>query len=314
MPDTVLTMPPPTTLLDQAFGPIAFAGSPIDRADHIRADPLALATLRTPEARLLRFDQGVEPMLTAQGHLDWGLLGDAHVDAELVFIGLDGGLGCFVQVPPTPAGGFRPGRANWAVMAGLEAGELAAYGTARALVSWHANHRFCSVCGHSSVIKKGGWQRRCTNEACGADHFPRVDPVAIMLVEHQGRALLGRQPHFPERRYSTLAGFIEPGETIEEAVSREVFEEAGVRTRNVAYVTSQPWPFPSSLMVGCHALADDDALVMDETELEDVRWFSRKDVAQALDARIHGNPGKAFEAPPETAVAHRLMRWWVDQA
>ena len=153
---------------------------------------------------------------------------------------------------------------------------------------------------------KGGWQRDCT--ACGAQHFPRVDPVAIMLVEHDGRLLLGRNTRFPPGSYSALAGFVEPGETIEEAVAREVFEEAGVRVRDVRYVASQPWPFPSQLMIGCHALADDDALAIDTTELEDARWFSREETA-AMIVRRHP---QGLITPPPSAIAHHIIRAWVE--
>jgi NAD+ diphosphatase len=143
-----------------------------------------------------------------------------------------------------------------------------------------------------------------------------------MLVEHVSREhgdrlLLGRQPRFPAGRYSALAGFIEPGESIEEAVAREVHEEAGVRVRDVRYVASQPWPFPSSLMIGCHAHADDDAITVDRTELEDARWFSRAEVVEALAAVAQedgSEPTRAsFGAPPRTAVAHHLLQWWVAQ-
>ena len=135
-----------------------------------------------------------------------------------------------------------------------------------------------------------------------------------MLVEHDGRMLLGRQPRFPARFYSTLAGFVEPGETIEEAVAREVLEEAGVRVRDVTYVSSQPWPFPSSLMIGCHAIAENDDLRIDTTELDDARWFTRAEVASAFEALEAGRPDEgAFTAPPDQAIAHHLMRWWLDR-
>ena len=164
------------------------------------------------------------------------------------------------------------------------------------------------------MLKKGGWQRNCMSDACNAEHFPRVDPVTIMLVEHDDAILLGRQPRFPEGNYSALAGFVEPGETIEEAVAREVHEEAGVRVRDVKYVMSQPWPFPSSLMIGCHAYADDPAIVVDKNELEDARWFTRADIAEALAAAKAGGKGKAVTVPPRTAVAHHLINWWIEQA
>lgn len=290
--------------------PIAFAGSRIDRADHIRCDPVALDALMTPQARLLRL-QGLDPVLTSDGALVWASLADAAPDSELVFLGLDEGRGCFAEVPASGSAGSPFGSpASWNAMAILEPGELAAYGGARSLVSWHARHRFCAVCGQPTALAKGGWQRTCTSGPCGAEHFPRVDPVAIMLVEYEGQVLLGRQPRFPEGRYSALAGFVEPGETIEEAVAREVFEEAGVRVRDVSYIGSQPWPFPSSLMIGCHAHADDPAITIDETELEDVCWFSRDDVVDALEAIGRGENGKAFGAPPATAMAHLLLRRW----
>lgn len=296
---------------------IAFSGSHIDRADHIRNDPEALEALKTWEARLLRMD-GLDPVLTPDNTLDWGSLADASPDSELVFLGLDGPgdevRGCFAEVRPSyPSGSPHAGPASWNAMAVLEAGELAAYGGARSLVGWHARHRFCAVCGSPTELAKGGWQRTCTNADCKSEHFPRVDPVTIMTVECEGKLLLGRQPRFPARRYSALAGFVEPGETIEEAVAREVFEEAGVRARDVEYVISQPWPFPSSLMIGCHAFADDPAIVMDETEMEDVRWFAREEVAEALEATARGEQGRAFGAPPRTAVAHALLRWWVER-
>lgn len=288
---------------------IAFSGSPLDRADHVRADPERLAALLDWRARLLLLD-GLDPVASAEGGLAWGTLADAAPDAELVFLGLDGTRGCFAPVPP--AGSVAPlNPRTWQAMATLSGEDLAIYGGARSLVDWHARHRFCARCGGPTRLAKGGWQRTC--EACGAEHFPRVDPVTIMLVEHHGRLLLGRQPRFPPRNFSALAGFVEPGETIEEAVAREVFEEAGVRVRDVRYVMSQPWPFPSSLMMGCHSMADDDALTIDTTELDDARWFSREEVADALDASTRGEEGQALNLPPPRAVAHHLVRWWLEQ-
>lgn len=153
------------------------------------------------------------------------------------------------------------------------------------------------------MIAKGGWQRNC--EACGTQHFPRTDPVTIMLVEHEGRLMLGRGLGWPEGRFSALAGFVEPGESIEEAVAREVFEEAGVRVRDVTYIASQPWPFPSQLMIGCHSFADSDELDIDTTEMAEVVFFTRDEVKDAL----AGNG--PFVAPPTHAIAHHLMHWWV---
>lgn len=296
--------------------PIAFAGARIDRADAIRANPEALQGLIAQGARLLRLD-GLDPVLTEAGHLAWDDVGAAEPGAELVFLGVDpdsGGQGCFAQVPAHfPREAMVAGPRSWQAMAVLPADELATFGGARALVGWHARHRFCAVCGTGTVLAKGGWQRTCVNPDCRSEHFPRTDPVTIMTVEHQGKLLLGRQPRFPAGRYSALAGFVEPGETIEEAVAREVFEEAGLRVRDVTYIASQPWPFPSSLMIACHAFADDPEITIDTTELDDARWFSRDDVDDALEAIGRGEVGRAFGAPPVTAVAHLLLRWWLDK-
>jgi NAD+ diphosphatase len=187
--------------------------------------------------------------------------------------------------------------------------DLAIYGGARSLVDWHARHRFCARCGSPTNLVKGGWQRHCDN--CGADHFPRTDPVTIMLVEHEDKLLLGRQPRFPPRMYSALAGFVEPGETIEEAVAREIHEEAGVRVRDVRYIASQPWPFPSQLMIGCTSVADDPELTIDTTELEDARWFTRAELMEARAAGEHGTELLYFPRP--FAIAHHLVCWWLDR-
>lgn len=288
---------------------LAFAGARLDRADHVRASPDKLAALMDWRARLLLLE-GLDPVIAPDGGLAWGTLADSAPDADLVFLGLDGDRGCFAAVPA--AGSVAPANPRlWQAMASLGGEDLATYGGARSLVDWHARHRFCARCGAPTVLAKGGWQRNCTSDACKAEHFPRVDPVTIMLVEHEGNLLLGRQPRFPAGNYSALAGFVEPGETIEEAVAREVHEEAGVRVRNVAYVMSQPWPFPSSLMIGCHAHADDSAIIVDITELEDARWFSRAEVEEALEASHRGEQGRALSVPPKSAVAHHLIRWWV---
>jgi NAD+ diphosphatase len=293
---------------------IAFAGSALDRADHIRADPAALAGLMNWRARLLRLE-GLDPVITPESTLTWGTLADAQPDAELIFLGLDGERGCFAEVPRTiPGEHLFAGPRSWGAMTVLGAEELAAYGCARSLVSWHSRHRFCAVCGSATGIAKGGWQRTCANEVCASEHFPRVDPVTIMLVEHDGQVLLGRQPRFAAGSYSALAGFVEPGESIEEAVAREVHEEAGVRVRDVSYVVSQPWPFPSSLMIGCHAFTDDPAITIDTTELEDARWFTRDDVADAVESIARSEAGRAFRCPPATAVAHSLLTNWLENS
>ena len=282
--------------------PLAFTGSRLDRADHVRADPERLAGYFNLKARLLVLD-GLMPTLDDDGRLMWQTLADAPEDAELCFLGLDEGRACFAAVPA--AGDVRPRMANpqlWSLMAALGPDDLALYGGARSLVDWHARHRFCAQCGGNTTLAKGGWQRDCTQ--CGTSHFPRTDPVTIMLVEHDGRLMLGRGLGWPEGRFSALAGFVEPGESIEEAVAREVLEESGVVVRDVAYIASQPWPFPSQLMIGCHCHASDNALTIDETEMAEILWFSREDVVAAL-----AGDGP-FSAPPRHAIAHHLLTWW----
>jgi NAD+ diphosphatase len=189
----------------------------------------------------------------------------------------------------------------------LSADEAPLFASALSLSWWHSRHRFCANCGAATDIARGGWGRECPS--CSAPHFPRVDPVVIMLAEHDGRLLLGRQPQYPPGRYSALAGFVEPGESLEAAVARELHEEAGIAVADVTYVASQPWPFPSSLMVGCHARALADQLTIDTTELDDARWFSREEVAAAL----AGEEGAAFLPPPRFAIARTLLEHWLDE-
>jgi len=284
---------------------LSFTGSRLDRADRVRADPERLAGYMNWKARVLALD-GLIPALDDSNRLVWGTLADVPEDAELCFLGLDEGKACFAAVPPR--GDATPRMANpqlWSLMATLPPDDLALYGGARSLTDWHARHRFCAQCGGDTKLAKGGWQRNCT--ACEASHFPRTDPVTIMLVEHEGRLMLGRGLGWPEGRFSALAGFVEPGESIEEAVAREVLEEAGVRVRDVTYVASQPWPFPSQLMIGCHSHTDSDELTIDETEMAEVEFFTR---AQVQAAMAGDGP---FVAPPPHAIAHHLMQWWIEQ-
>ena len=284
---------------------LSFTGSRLDRADHVRADPERLAGYMNWKARVLALD-GLMPALDDSNRLVWGTLADVPEDAELCFLGLDEGKACFAAVPPR--GDATPRMANpqlWSLMATLQPDDLALYGGARSLTDWHARHRFCAQCGGDTKLAKGGWQRDCTN--CGASHFPRTDPVTIMLVEHEGRLMLGRGLGWPEGRFSALAGFVEPGESIEEGVAREVLEEAGVRVRDVTYVASQPWPFPSQLMIGCHSHADSDELTIDETEMAEINFYTRDEVQAAL-----AGDGP-FVAPPPHAIAHYLMQWWIEK-
>lgn len=177
---------------------------------------------------------------------------------------------------------------------------------AKALLHWHDRHRCCSNCGAASVVSQGGWRRDCPQ--CKAQHFPRTDPVVIMLAIAGERCLLGRQARFPPGMYSCLAGFIEPGESMEEAVRRETREEAGIACGRVRYFASQPWPFPSSLMIGCHTQALSHDVVVDRDELEDARWFARNEVAAML---MRGHP-EGLTTPPPVAIAHHIIRAWVE--
>lgn len=289
----------------------AFCGHPLDRADHLRGDPAKLAELRG-EGLLLTLD-GLAPLLDGDGRLAWCSIVEAPENTELVFLGLLDGRALFGAVPD--GGDTAPAytlREMWRMLVGLPDEELALYGGARSLLDWHARHRFCARCGQPTALAKGGWQRDCAKEAggCGAQHFPRTDPVAIVLVENGDSLLLGRQARYPARSYSALAGFIEPGESIEEGVAREVFEEAGVRVREVGYIASQPWPFPSQLMIACHAVTGDTELTVDRTELEDARWFTRAEVAEAM---AKGQDSASFVAPLRQAIAHHMLRWWLER-
>jgi NAD+ diphosphatase len=183
--------------------------------------------------------------------------------------------------------------------------ELGALAQAKSLLSWHARHRFCANCGQRSASRCAGLRRDC--QACGTQHFPRTDPVSIMLVARGDECLLGRQRRFVPGSYSCLAGFVSPGETLEDAVRREVLEEAGIAVGRVTYAASQPWPFPSSLMIGCLAEALTDAITLDEEELEDARWFGRDEVAAMLERR---HPDGLI-TPPPMAIAHHLLGLWL---
>ena len=274
-----------------------FSGAGLDRADALRATPERIAELAaSAEARELAWRDGI-PAIDERGRLQWQPLTDAPL-----FLGLDGGAPRFSSLadPATQAFSVMP------LLTQLDEADAPLFAAAMSLTRWHQRHRFCANCGQLSEIIRGGWSRACPH--CSAEHFPRVDPVVIMLVEHEGRLLLGRQPHYPPDRYSALAGFVEVGESIEAAVAREVAEEAGLEVRDVRYVASQPWPFPSSLMIGCFARALSAELIIDTTELEDARWFTREEIGSAL----AGHPNATFQPPPRTAIARTLLDHWLD--
>ena len=243
----------------------------------------------------------------------------AYLDNDVIFLGLNKNNAPRFGVDISPleapeqtapfdalcrAGGVFENLRALAMVGDMPPTELAILAQAKGLLEWHASHGFCSKCGAQSVIAEGGYKRSCP--ACGADHFPRTDPVVIMLPYLGDKCLLGRQAGWPETLFSALAGFMEPGETIEEAVARETMEEAGVAITSVHYHSTQPWPFPSSLMIGCLAEAENDKMSVDEKELAEARWFS---VAEIKDA-FNGTAG--FDIPPSLAIAHHLIKAFVE--
>jgi NAD+ diphosphatase len=274
-----------------------FSGPGLDRADLLRSQPERIDELAADRAaRQLQWLDSF-PALDKMGRLSWG-----KVEDPALFLGLDQGAPRFTSmVPHSPA----DAHAAFPLLALLNPNDAATFAAALSLTNWHRRHQYCASCGQPTGIIRGGWSRRC--DSCAAEHFPRVDPVVIMLAEHDGRLLLGRQPHYPPNRYSALAGFVEAGETIEAAVARELQEEAGIAVSNVTYVASQPWPFPSSLMIGCSARALGDDLTIDTTELDDARWFTREEVNAAL----AGAPDAAFLPPPPYAIARTLLEHWL---
>lgn len=297
---------------------VGFAGNTIDRQSENRADDSVEQALANPSTRLLLMhggrlylklgDGGFDPWFGAeesqplQASLDRGVLLGFSENGPVLAVpaGLEP-----EQLPETiKAIDYRS-----VYMQGLiDEAAAGALAQGAALLAWHASHRFCSKCGTESAMRAGGYKRLCP--ACGTEHFPRTDPVAIMLTATPEKCLLGRGRHFAPGMYSALAGFIEPGETIEAAVRRETLEEAGIRLGRVVYHASQPWPFPYSLMIGCFGEPLNDDIQADLTELEDCRWFFRDEVRSMLDREHSGN----LITPPKGAIAHHLIRAWVDGA
>ena len=239
-----------------------------------------------------------------------GRLGRA---ATRAFLGSDArGPAFAAQVDPGPGDPLdaQPGLAlvglrQLATDGSVTAEDLGALAEGKSLLSWHATHGFCGRCGAPTLPSTSGWRRECP--ACGLHHFPRTDPVVIMLATDGDRCLMGRQPRFPAGMYSCLAGFLEPGETIDDAVRREIGEEAGIGCGAVTYLGSQPWPFPASLMIGCLVEAATTAITTDQDELEDARWFARDEVRLMLEGR---HP-QGLTCPMPMAIAHHIVRTWV---
>ncbi|WP_256748980.1 NAD(+) diphosphatase [Mesorhizobium sp. Mes31] len=295
---------------------VGFAGNTIDRQSENRADDSVDQALADPTTRLLLMNGGRLYLKLGNSSPDpW--FGAA--ESQPFKVSLAGGvlLGFSEQGPvlAVPAGvdaeqlpeTIKAIDYRSVYMQGLiDEAAAGAMAQGAALLAWHASHRFCSKCGTESQMRAGGYKRHCPN--CGTEHFPRTDPVAIMLTTTREKCLLGRGRHFAPGMYSALAGFIEPGETIEAAVRRETLEEAGIRLGRVVYHASQPWPFPYSLMIGCFGEPLNEDIQADLNELEDCRWFARDEVRLML-AREH--PDNLI-TPPKGAIAHHLIRAWVD--
>jgi NAD+ diphosphatase len=314
-----------TTLMPALSASIGFNLNPLNRHSDKRDDHAFIEQLRgNAAARFLVFSGDVPLLKQGSAHDPWFTASEAAAFGQplhSLFLGEDGGndngsgsdgggrfaLG-FAPEEPTPgANHARIDLRSLAQQGLVAAGTLGILAEAKSMLDWHRRHAFCANCGSASRVTAAGWQRIC--DACGARHFPRVDPVVIMLVIDGERCLLGRQRHFAAGMYSALAGFVEPGETAEDAVRREVMEEAHVMCAQVGYFASQPWPFPSSLMIGCFAQASDTEIVVDTNELEDARWFSRAEVV----AMLAGTHADGLSAPKPFAIAHHLLKAYAEK-
>jgi NAD+ diphosphatase len=307
---------------DRDFGPrprLGYTGSLLARAADRRVDPVFLDALARRGESGIYIVSGELVLLkkTAHGFDPMFTPGEAGAFADVterVFLGLLQQSGRFGFAIEQGVAETLKNDSNFhvtdlrsiAVQGLVDADHLAPVAEAKALLHWHARHRFCANCGHPSRVSDGGWRRDCPN--CNAQHFPRTDPVVIMLAIDGERCLLGRQGRFAPGMWSCLAGFVEPGETIEEAARRETLEEAGIVCGDVRYFASQPWPFPSSLMIGCHAQAVSQDITVDHEELEDARWFSRDETASML----LGRHPQGLTTPPPVAIAHHIIRAWVE--
>lgn len=298
---------------------LGYSGSRIERAAEFRANDVAVgAFARVPDAGayviggewivMKRAAPLNEPLFTLTEAEAFGPA------AETIFLGLLDGAPRFGHgLPPQTTEALKSrddlhvtDLRSVAVQGLVAADHLPPIAEAKAVLHWHSRHRFCSNCGAATGLVCGGWRRDCPQ--CKAEHFPRTDPVVIMLASDGERCLLGRSPRFVPTMWSCLAGYVEPGESIEDAVLRETREEAGITCGKVVYFASQPWPFPTSLMIGCHVRALTHDIVVDREELEDARWFSKSEI-EAMLMRKHP---QGLTTPPPVAIAHHIIRAWVE--
>jgi NAD+ diphosphatase len=298
---------------------LGYTDSRLERAAELRTDEVAVAAMANGAQAgvyviggdLIVMKKGLalnDPFFTMN---EAQVLGTA---TETVFLGHLDGAGRFgFGISPTAAEALKArdeflvtDLRSIAVQGLVEPEHLPPIAEAKAVLHWHARHRFCPNCGTATKAVDAGWKRTCPQ--CKVEHFPRTDPVVIMLAIDGERCLLGRSPRFVPTMWSCLAGFIEPGESIEDAVHRETREEAGISCGRVTYYRSQPWPFPTSLMIGCHAEALSREIVVDRAELEDARWFNKDEVVSMI-LRKHS---QGLTTPPPVAIAHHIIRAWVD--
>src|ERR1700739_2041690 len=303
-----------------ALGRPAFVSHVLDRAAHLRgkddkliafeSDSRSRAYVVFRDSLVVKRDgDASRALLTIDEALKFG------ANPGTVFLGLRDGAAVFGMGISSASAEKLIGRGDVAVselrgmamQSTVPADELSAVAMAKSLVNWHQRHGFCANCGAKTSMREGGWKREC--QSCKAEHFPRTDPVVIMLVTKGDKCLMGRQGRFPPGMYSCLAGFVEAAETIEDAVLREVFAESGIRCTDVAYYMTQPWPYPSSLMIGCTARALTEDIVVDRTELEDARWFDSAE-ARLMLTRKHPD---GLAGPPAFAIAHHLLGRWVHE-
>lgn len=297
-----------------------FAGNPLNRASDKRVDAAWLSEkLNSDDALAIAVWNG-KPLLEKgkEGGMQISYL-PANMAEEmsggperLLFMGLWKDTAVFavdLEGGADPAEGPLNGMGSFedlrAAALRLPPTDAAMVATAKQMFEWRRRHRHCSACGHQTDVAEGGWKRHCP--ACNADHFPRTDPVVIMLAVHGDRCMVGRQAAWPPRMFSALAGFLEPGESIEEACARELHEEAGLKTASVAYHSTQPWPYPSSLMIGLIAQVEDDDATPDQTELSEVKWLTKQEARDVL-AGKHAD----VAAPTPMAIAHQLLKAWAE--